>query len=316
MDTLKKTWVDSDLAISAKAPMLMFCALLLLGLLPGCHSHKPPAPVEEHSNSQVKRQINEDGTYSVRPGDTLYAIAFSYGLDHRDMAEWNEIPAPYVIHPGQALNLSPPARSSNRSGEVQISTAKTPGQVTTREHTTVASAQKPVPPKQEAPAVAGSASTQAQAQTVTQQTPAPQATKTPVTSPPVTKAQNSADPANWIWPTSGRVLRGYVVGNPARNGLDITGKEGQAIIATAGGNVVYSGNGLIGYGELIIIKHSERMLSAYAHNKSRLVQEGDQVSQGQKIAEMGRNDQNEELLHFEIRTRGKPVNPMGYLPDR
>jgi len=319
METTEKPWVDSCLAMGAKTSMLLLYTLFLLGLLPGCHHHKPAAPVEEHSNSQVKRQINEDGTYSVRSGDTLYAIAFSYGLDHRDMAEWNGIPAPYVIYPGQALNLSPPARSTNRSGEVQISTAKTPGQVTTRQHTSpepVVSTQKSVPPKQEPSQVTGSASTQTQGQTPTKQAPAPQVAKTPVTTPPATTAQNSADPASWIWPTSGRLLHGYVAGDPARNGLDITGKEGQAIIATAGGKIVYSGNGLIGYGELIIIKHSERMLSAYAHNKSRLVQEGEQVSQGQKIAEMGRNDQHEALLHFEIRTRGKPVNPLGFLPSR
>lgn len=309
METIRKPWVDRCLEIGARTSILILCMLFLLGLLPGCHHHKPPAPVEEHSYSQVKRQLNEDGTYSVRAGDTLYAIAFSYGLDHREMAQWNGISAPYVIYPGQALNLSPPARSVRKSADVQISTATTPGQVTTRPHTSaepVASAQKPVPPRKEPSKVTDKASTQSQVQTSAKQAPAPQETT----------AQSSADPSSWIWPTSGRVLHGFVAGDPARNGLDITGKEGQAIIATAGGTVVYSGNGLIGYGELIIIKHSERMLSAYAHNKSRLVQEGEQVSQGQKIAEMGRNDQNEELLHFEIRTRGKPVNPLGYLPGR
>ena len=96
--------------------------------------------------------------------------------------------------------------------------------------------------------------------------------------------------------------------------MDIAGTEGQTIKASSAGKVVYSGNGLIGYGELIIIKHSERMLSAYGHNSVRLVVEGEQVSAGQKIAEMGRNDRNETLLHFEIRVRGKPVNPVGYLP--
>lgn len=112
------------------------------------------------------------------------------------------------------------------------------------------------------------------------------------------------------------MLRGYVAGDPARNGLDIAGKEGQVITATAAGQVVYSGNGLIGYGELIIIKHSEKMLSAYAHNKIRLVNEGEQVSSGQKIAEMGRNPSGDQLLHFEIRARGKPVNPLDYLPRK
>ena len=112
------------------------------------------------------------------------------------------------------------------------------------------------------------------------------------------------------------MLRGYVADDPARNGLDIAGKEGQVISASSGGQVVYSGNGLIGYGELIIIKHSERMLSAYAHNRVRLVQEGEQVSSGQKIAEMGRNTSNEQLLHFEIRVRGKPADPLYYLPRK
>ena len=107
-----------------------------------------------------------------------------------------------------------------------------------------------------------------------------------------------------------------MAGDPSRNGLDISGREGQVIKATAGGEVVYSGSGLIGYGELIIIKHSEKMLSAYAHNKKRLVKEGDQVSSGQKIAEMGRNAGNEQLLHFEIRVNGKPVNPLTYLPKK
>jgi len=112
------------------------------------------------------------------------------------------------------------------------------------------------------------------------------------------------------------VLRGYVANNPARNGLDIAGQEGQPVNASAAGEVVYSGNGLIGYGELIIIRHSEKMLSAYAHNRVRLVKEGERVAHGQKIAEMGRNPANEPLLHFEIRVRGKPVNPTNYLPKK
>ena len=118
------------------------------------------------------------------------------------------------------------------------------------------------------------------------------------------------------WILEGRVLRGFVAGDPARNGLDIAGKEGQAINVSSAGEVVYSGNGLIGYGELIIVKHSEKMLSAYAHNRVRLVKEGDQVWAGQKIAEMGRNSRDEQLLHFEIRSVGKPVNPLKYLPKK
>jgi lipoprotein NlpD len=110
------------------------------------------------------------------------------------------------------------------------------------------------------------------------------------------------------------LLRGFLAGDPSRNGLDIAGSEGQDISAAAAGTVVYSGNGLIGFGELIIIKHSERMLSAYAHNRVRLVQEGAIVSAGKKIAELGRNDRNEAILHFEIRVNGRPVDPRQYLP--
>jgi lipoprotein NlpD len=268
--------------------------ILYFTLLSGCGYH-PPAPIDEQSNAMVKRQLNSDGTYYVRSGDTLYAIAFGYGLDPMSIAKWNDISSPYVIYPGQRLRLSAPAGrhgGSDRSSDVMISTVKTPGQATTR---TVSS-----PPKSSLPK-----STPAKSE------PAPSVSKTTKSASP---ASNSADPKSWKWPTKGRVLRGYVAGDPARNGLDIAGQEGQAVGASSGGLVVYSGNGLIGYGELIIIKHSEKMLSAYAHNKVRLVNEGEQVSSGQKIAEMGRNTSDEQLLHFEIRSKGKPVNPLIYLP--
>lgn len=231
----------------------------------------------------------------------MFAIAFSYGLDHRDVATWNRIATPYVIHPGQKLRLTQPpsgnSRNSGKSATVQTSGIKTPGATTTTAHTS----STPPPATQKA-----AAPKQVEA--------APSPKSTPVAKTTTTSA--SADPQSWRWPANGRVLRGYVAANPSRNGLDIVGTEGQPIMASATGKVVYSGNGLLGYGELIIIKHSDRMLSAYAHNKLRLVQEGEQVSAGQKIAEMGRNDENEQLLHFEIRVRGKPVNPTGYLPPK
>ena len=274
--------------------------ILCLAVLSSCHRHRP-APIEEHSASNAKRELNSDGSYSVRSGDTLFAIAFSYGLDHRDVATWNRIATPYVIHPGQKLRLTQPpsgnSRNSGKSATVQTSGIKAPGATTTTAHTS--STPPPVTQKAAAPK-------QVEA------TPSPE--PTPVAKTTTTSA--SADPQSWRWPANGRVLRGYVAANPSRNGLDIVGTEGQPIMASATGKVVYSGNGLLGYGELIIIKHSDRMLSAYAHNKLRLVQEGEQVSAGQKIAEMGRNDENEQLLHFEIRVRGKPVNPTGYLPPK
>ena len=110
-------------------------------------------------------------------------------------------------------------------------------------------------------------------------------------------------------------MRNYLANDPSRNGLDISGTAGQAVQSAAPGTVVYSGSGLIGYGELIIIKHNDEFLSAYAHNRQRLVEEGAVVSAGQKIAEMGKNDRNETVLHFEIRVNGRPVDPRKYLPQ-
>jgi lipoprotein NlpD len=119
-----------------------------------------------------------------------------------------------------------------------------------------------------------------------------------------------------MWPTSGRITSNYKANDSSRKGIDISGREGQPILAAAPGEVVYSGSGLIAYGELIIIKHSDQFLSAYAHNRKRLVSEGQKVESGTKIAEMGRNDRNQVLLHFEIRVNGNPRDPLTYLPRR
>jgi lipoprotein NlpD len=141
----------------------------------------------------------------------------------------------------------------------------------------------------------------------------------PPTSKPASQGKtvvSTADPSKWLWPTSGRILSTFRADDPARNGIEIAGEEGQAIVAAAAGEVVYSGSGLIGYGELIIIKHSDRLLSAYAHNRKRLVAEGQAVSAGEKIAEMGRDDRNRTMLHFEIRSNGSPQDPQKFLPKR
>lgn len=285
---------------------ITFCLLLLTAC-----SHHQPAPVEEQSASSTKSQVSADGSYLVGRGDTLYAIAFKYDVDPHDVAQWNDISSPYVIYPGQSLRLSPPSTNSRAGGAssgVQISTVKTPGRSSTRAVSTPTQSpqQKPVPAATSPP-------------TASPTTASPPPTSTTPDKPATAKTGGvtaSSASISWSWPTDGRLIRGYVAGNPARNGLDIAGKEGQSIMASSGGQVVYSGSGLIGYGELIIIKHSEKMLSAYAHNKQRLVTEGDQVSSGQKIAEMGRNPSGDQLLHFEIRVHGKPVNPLNYLPKK
>jgi len=275
---------------SAQALVLLLAVLLAL---PGCQrQYRPAVAADIPEQGIVKRQLAADGSYYVRRGDTLYAIAFSYGLDAMEVARLNGITSPYTIYPGQKLMLKPPsggAPGSSSAAGVEIKPLKTPAPATTR---TVEA------PKPASDTGAGTKETAA------------------VPKPASPVSGSAVESGDWKWPTEGRVIRGFVAGDPARNGLDIAGKEGQPVTATAAGQVVYSGDGLIGYGELIIVKHDENMLSAYAHNRVRLVKEGDQVWAGQKIAEMGRNSSDEQLLHFEIRQLGKPVNPLNFLPSR
>jgi lipoprotein NlpD len=205
----------------------------------------------------------------VQRGDTLYGIASRNGIDMRDLASWNSIPAPYTIYPGQTIKLYPGA------GSTPTSSATRP---TTTTPTRPASAPKPA-------------------------TPAP----TPV---PV----NSG--ISWRWPADGHVIGRFAANDATKQGVDIAGSSGQSVRAAADGVVVYSGAGLVGYGELIIVKHNESWLSAYGHNRKRLVNEGQNVKAGQQIAEMGSSGASREMLHFEIRYNGKPVDPQQYLPKR
>jgi lipoprotein NlpD len=287
--------------------------VLLVFLVSACRSD--PDSWERPASHKSSYSLNSDGHYRVRRGDTLHAIAFNLGLDWRDIASWNHIAAPYTIYPDQQLRVTPPK---------QFTSAAKP-------KTSKATSPSNKQPSGSAAATTGS-SRQGAADTAALKTP--QATTTTTYKPPApassgektsapARSSNSksatvakAAPGSWLWPTSGRIISNFRANDPSRNGIEIGGKEGQAIISTADGQVVYSGNGLIGYGELIIIKHSDRLLSAYAHNRQRLVSEGQQVKGGEKIAEMGRNDRNKALLHFEIRVNGTPSNPLDYLPQR
>jgi lipoprotein NlpD len=260
-----------------------------------------PAPVEQRDTRPVPRSVAVPTVYSVRSGDTLYSIAFRYRLDWREVANWNRINPPYLIRPGQELRLVPPPRRVSWVSEPQAE----------REV-----AAEPAPPSSTPPA-------REQAAPVPVPEPIPEPTpaeprqpsqgepSTPIQSGPTRRVSG----IDWRWPTAGRVSRPF---DPAatRRGIGIAGREGQSVVAAADGEVVYSGTALIGYGELIIIKHSDTLLSAYAHNRVRLVSEGARVRGGQPIAEMGISDRNEQLLHFEIRRNGQPVNPLDFLPRR
>lgn len=140
-------------------------------------------------------------------------------------------------------------------------------------------------------------------------------TATRPTAPRPTVAAEQA-PFAWRWPTEGQLVGRYAAGDPTRQGIDIAGKGGQPVYSAAAGIVVYSGSGLVGYGELVIVKHDDEWLSAYGHNRARLVNEGQVVKAGQQIAEMGRSGAARDMLHFEIRYNGKPVDPLRYLPQR
>jgi len=299
-------------------------ALALALLLQACGPSW--APVEERSiETDPYRSgdfgLTSEGRYRVRRGDSLHVIAFNFGLDWRDLAEWNRIGAPYTIYPDQELRLSPPQAQSSRA--VVTRAAPAPGTAVSRDGPSGPSAvpgeaepavQLPPPVRpdttaRDEPEAGPEGESESDPQAVA--TPAP-----PPAPPPPARASGAAlrDPERWLWPADGRVLSSFRSNDPARNGIDIAGQEGQPVRASAAGEVVYSGSGLIGYGELIIVKHSDRMLSAYAHNRQRLAHEGQRVAAGEQIAEMGRNDRNQAILHFEIRVDGTPQDPMKYLP--
>ena len=267
--------------------------LILIALVAGCAGS--PAPIYDRSSNPYRRaaptesRIARPSSYVVRRGDTLYAIAWRYGLDFKTLARWNGIAAPYTIFPDQRITLTEPRNLP----PVQKPVAATPAP---KKPPVVAAKPTPI-----------TTSSQSQTRPSTQTKPAP---SKPTPKPPVTIA--AAPSGKWRWPAEGKVLRGF--SQTGGKGLDIAGEEGQGVVAAADGEVVYSGTGLIGYGELIIIKHDAQYLSAYGHNRVRLVAEGDKVTAGQQIAEMGKADGQQALLHFEVRDNGKPVDPARFLP--
>lgn len=285
---------------------IAYC-LLLIGLV-GCGGSDTRAPVEDRQS----RLGPAGDSYTVQRGDTLYSIAFRYRLDFRRLAAANGIPAPYTIYPGQRIRLKEGALQEvalHRSAPPSPPTPATPR---------APAVTRPVLPA--TPPPAASASTPAAATAYPARPPAPVKKPVPVTKPsPVPDNNSAAAPVGgpvraWRWPTAGRVIRGY---SPSvHKGIDIDGSRGDAVNAVADGVVVYSGTGIVGFGELLIVKHNEEYLSAYGHNQRLLVKEGERVSAGQKIAEKGSSGTDSVKLHFEIRREGKPVDPQALLPRR
>lgn len=228
-----------------------------------------------------------DDLYRVEKGDTLYSIAFRNQMDFRTLAKWNGISPPYTIYAGQWLRLSPSRYDSAPSRSTKQASSRPAAKPST-------SARKPASSKQSASARAKS----------------PPA----VAHPPEIKTK-APRAGRWLWPANGNILRSYAP-DKGRTGIDIAGSLGASVKASAAGRVVYSGGGLKGYGQLIIIKHSETYLSAYGFNSQLLVGQGDNVKQGQQIALMGEGPGRKAILRFEVRKNGKTVNPATVLPKR
>jgi len=282
---------------------------------------EPPAGGITHARGNVMpiRTRIPGGSYVVMRGDTLYSIAFRNGVDFRDLAQWNGIAVPYTIWPGQRLILPPSstpehgpvARQSGRQAPVASSPVFTPV-------APVRDVEGPVVPRssQSKPVVAGAATVATTNVVPVAGVPSPAAVAAlPPQARVVGGASRAVGGVTWRWPADGGVIGRFSAGD-AIPGIEIAGKSGDTVRAAADGVVVYSGNGLVGYGELVIIKHSDSFLSAYGHNRKRLVKEGQRVSAGQPIAEMGSTGATRDELEFQIRKDGNPVDPMGYLPPR
>ena len=264
-------------------------------------------------------------TYTVKRGDTLFYIAWVTGNDFRDLAQRNNVPAPYALNVGQVLQVGN-ASGQPITGENAVSqaSARASGGATA----TTTSAQKSTAVVASQPTITYSESSGEQSATKMLPNNKPATTTStvvaPVTAPttvsttqPTASSTSTSSPISaWRWPTDGKVIENFSGAEGGNKGIDIAGSKGQAIVATADGRVVYAGNALRGYGNLIIIKHNDDYLSAYAHNDTMLVREQQEVKAGQKIATMGSTGTSSTRLHFEIRYKGKSVNPLQYLPQR
>lgn len=316
-------------------------SLSIVLVLAACAT-KAPVPVAERSRPGAAAtpaevaappRVARPGHYIVKPGDTLIRIALEHGQNYRDIAAWNGLENPNLIEVGQELRVvrpesgavSRPVASSSAGVEVRpvapTAAPAAPADGVRREpkggkmpysEQAWAQAQKPdaplavakVEPKPE-PRPEAKPEPKSEAKPEPKPEPKPEAKPEPA---------GNGDRIDWAWPASGKVIAAF--NETSSKGVNLAGKPGDPVLAAAGGRVVYAGTGLRGYGKLVIVKHDNSFLSAYAHNQNLLVKEGQAVSKGQKIAELGDTDSDRPKLHFEIRRQGKPVDPSKYLPPR
>ncbi|WP_062115980.1 peptidoglycan DD-metalloendopeptidase family protein [Collimonas pratensis] len=326
-----------------------FIALgVMIATLTACTTPRTPAPVVERRSggnvastgtaaTEAPRAADGHGSYTVKQGDTLYRIALEFGQSYRDIVAWNKLENANDIKVGQVLRVQPPDASSGAAGGAQMASVGSGSGVEVRSLGSAPSSASPISaagggsaanksgPRgdkrpysdatlaelQKPDAPSSSDAPKAVAPAVAASTAAAAAASTPAASVPA--ASGDEDKVDWMWPAEGKQVGAFDQG---KKGIDIAGKSGQSVVAAAGGKVMYAGSGIRGYGNLVIIKHTSSLLSAYAHNKTILVKEGQTVSKGQKIAEMGNSDSDVVKLHFEIRQQGKPVDPSKFLPNR
>ncbi|MCU7835548.1 MAG: peptidoglycan DD-metalloendopeptidase family protein [gamma proteobacterium symbiont of Taylorina sp.] len=239
------------------------------------------APVEQRNAAKSKDTRKYSGKtpkyYTIKKGDTLFSIAWLYGLDYKTIAKRNNIIKPYRIYVGKKIRLTGSAAKSKVKNTRTVSNKKKTVRYTGKTK-----------------------------KTIKKSTIAKSHVK-------IIHKVKSSTKLNWVWPVKGKIIQQY---SPKRGkkGIDISAAQGTLIKSSEAGKVVYSGQGLVGYGRMLIIKHNETYLSAYAHNQNLMVTEGESVKKGQNIARLGRSGTDRFKLHFEIRKNGKPVNPMSYLP--
>ena len=276
---------------------------------------EPPKTAVQPMPSPAVSKQTERGYYTVRKGDTLIQIALDFGQNYRDLVAWNNLSNPNDIKVDQVLRVLPPDGAAQTgsvatSSGVEVRPLTPPvGQGTAVSNKTAPKGDKR--PYSDAalaelqkPDAGPSAAVVAKPE---QPKPAEKAPEAPQI--PAPDDENIA----WIWPAEGKIINHFGEG---KRGIDIAGKMGQPVLAAGSGKVLYAGSGIRGYGNLVIVKHSNNLLSAYAHNKTIFVKEDQNVTKGQKIAEMGNSDSDEVKLHFEIRQQGKPVDPSKFLPSR
>ena len=270
--------------------------------------------VYNRSYQNIPKGSYSGETYTVKRGDTLFYIAWITGNDFRDLAQRNNVAAPYSLNVGQTLQVGNGSGQPITGGNaITVADATQGGVPTSPQIKSTPVAQQPVITYSDDSGYSSGSKLLPSKGANVATTTAPA-----VTAPPtVSSTTNSSTPVgSWRWPTDGKIIDNFSAAEGGNKGIDIAGSRGQSIVATASGRVVYAGNALRGYGNLIIIKHNDDYLSAYAHNDTMLVREQQEVKAGQKIATMGSTGTSSVRLHFEIRYKGKSVNPLRYLPQR